>query len=609
MAQRTGGGKSGRVAGPLDQERIRRAKEELLAKGLLDSGTLNTGVREVIDRSWRRCIGEEVQSVQPPYRGSLVTNSALEEAAEPVLARLADHLADVRVAMFLSDSSGNILSRKASEPRQRSRLDSAYAAEGFDFSERTIGTNGMGTSLAERRPLVIQGNEHFSERLAAFSCAGAPVFEPFTGRLLGTFSLAANTEDASPLMGAITVDVGRQIESNLAATLEMHDHALVRSYLYANRNKRDQVIVINEQTMFANTAGLSHLGPGTHAMLWHYLNDNAPTRDKCRMPIPLQSEWHEAEVEMIDRGSGSSPTYMIRVLPEQDSGLRLDRGESVTARRRSPKAKRSPRPPVHPVPAVDEQLSLVARHRECLALDGGPGTGKLHTATAFLRTHFAQQDPHVVDVATLLPDEGPQWFVAATAALESGRPVIVQHLQDLAPLQVNRVKALMRPAESHVPAVVTVEGDSAPAHVSSLISQMATTVALPDLRDMSEHIPGLIDAVLSELEGSEHSTKFSSEAQQLLIRWSWPGNLAELRRTVEQLVRRMPGRVIQIADLPAQIQGARTGRRLSMIETSERETILRALQQFSGNRSKAAEALGIGRTTLYRKMQAHNIEV
>jgi transcriptional regulator of acetoin/glycerol metabolism len=46
-----------------------------------------------------------------------------------------------------------------------------------------------------------------------------------------------------------------------------------------------------------------------------------------------------------------------------------------------------------------------------------------------------------------------------------------------------------------------------------------------------------------------------------------------------------------------------------MIETSERETILRALQQFSGNRSKAAEALGIGRTTLYRKMQAHNIEV
>lgn len=85
----------------------------------------------------------------------------------------------------------------------------------------------------------------------------------------------------------------------------------------------------------------------------------------------------------------------------------------TSPRRLSP--VKSTRPPVHPVPAVEEQLSMVARHRESLALAGAPGTGKLH--------------------------------------------------QDLAPGQVNRVKALIRHSESHVPVIVTVDSEHAPDRV------------------------------------------------------------------------------------------------------------------------------------------------
>ena len=589
----------------LDQSAIRKAKEELLSRGLLDAATLRSGVRDVIDRSWRRCIGEAVPTNHTSVPGrSNTPDSVLQEAAEPVLVRLAEHLADVRVALYLSDSQGNILTRKASERRQRILLDNAYAAEGFDFSERAIGTNGLGTSLAERRPLLIRGNEHFSESLAPFTCSGAPIFEPFTGHLLGVFSIAANTEDASSLMAAITVDVGRQIEANLAALLRTRDESLVQTYLSANRNKLDQVIVINERTMLANTAALSHLTPDAHATLWCHLEESGPSRGVVRMSIPLQSMWHDAEVEAVASNSSNMPTYMIRVLPS-DTRQVANHARVGAGWREAPNSSNA----IHPVPMVVEQLAVVARHREPLAVLGASGTGKLHVARAFLRNHFCAESPAVIDVSTQVSMAGKQWFVESLDALASGHPLILHHLQDLPVSQVNRVKAIVRASKPDAPVVITADLSDAPNHVIRLLGQLATSVELPELRDLPEHIPTLISAIIAELPPAERGTRLSSEAQQLLIRWEWPGNLAELRKTVEQLAHRMPGKLLQPMDLPGHLQGARSQRRLSMIESAERVTIVRALQQHSGNRSKAAEALGIGRSTLYRKMQSHRIEV
>ncbi len=593
--------------GGIDQKRILRAKEELLAKGPLQVPPRQSGVREVIDRSWRRCIGESVPArVSPvPYVGGLVTKSALREAAEPVLVRLAEHMSDVPVAMFLCDHTGNILIRKANEPRQRTRLDRVSAVEGFDFSEQAIGTNGLGTVLAERRSLLVRGNEHFNEMLAPLTCSGTPVVEPFTGRVLGVVSLASNTEDASPLMHAITVDIGRQIEGNLTAMLGGHERALIQSYLHADRTKRDPVIVVNERTVFANTAGLSYLNSESHAMLWVHLNEHTSPHGVHRARVPLLTGWRDAEIEKVDGGPDTGPAYAVRILPETDCGTRTSRPRRNTDGRLSPDSR--PRQPTHPVPEVDAQLSLVARHRECLALDGETCTGKLITARAFLCEHFAQSNPLVLDFA--IPASGKDRFASGSQALDSGRAVILRHLQNLDPLDVQRVKALGRCAlSSGVPLVATVTIEDAPDQVRALVGQMGTSVRLPALRENSEHIPAFVGLILGSMPGPERTTRFSSEAQQLLIRSPWPGNVAELRRIVELLAKRMPGRIVQAADLPATIRQAGSRQRWTMIESAERDAILRALQRYSGNRSKAAEALGIGRTTLYRKIRTLRID-
>lgn len=596
---------------PPDPARIRRAREELLTQGLLASPVSRSGVRDVIERSWRRCVGGDVPTrpAAIAYSDAPVLQTTLRDAAAPVLDRLSEHLTDVRVAMFVSNDSGQIIMRRASDPRQRALLDRASAAEGFDFSEPSIGTNGLGTVIEERRSLVVRGSEHYNDLLEPFTCAGTPIFEPFTRRILGTFSLACNAADAHPLMYGIATDVGRQVEANLTTMLGAREQALIRAYLMANRSDREPVIVVNERTVFANTAGLPYLTPESHALLWAHLGETPHKSGQERTRVPLAAGWQEAVVEPVDTGRGRDAAYCIRLLPASGSATS---GAEPTGRPLRPGPPVVPRtPPLHPLPEIHRQLSTAARHRECLAIDGAAGTGKLHAARAVLRDGFAAPAPLVLDVSTFGPGQGPEWYAAAVAALEAGSGVVLRHLQDLAPADANRVKAVAEGASgvAAVPLVLTVELAGAPQHVAGLVGRLATTVQLPDLRQMAEQIPRLVAGVLADMDGAAASTRFASDALQALMRSAWPGNVAELRRTVEALAHRLPGRTVRSADLPALFQQSAPGRRMTMMETAEREAIVTALQRSGGNRKDAALALGIGRTTLYRKIQQHHIDV
>lgn len=574
-----------------DQKRTRRALEQLVDRGLLAAPVSSTGVRDVIERSWRRCVGDGVpvsaQSI--PYQEVGDLQPRLRMAAAPVLERLGDDLSNVRVAMFLSDKHGRIIMRQVSEPAQRALLDNAYAAEGFDFSEGTIGTNGLGSVARERMPILVHGTEHYNEVLEVFTCAGTPIFEPFTRQLLGTFALACFADDANPLMCAMATDVGRQIEGNLAALLGAHERTLIKSYLLATRSDHEPVIVVTERTAFANTAGLAYVSAEVHAVLWTHLTEAGLRPGRHRLRVPLPAGWCDAVIEHVDGAGPTGSAYCIRLLGAPGVAL-----EPVHRTTRMGLPRSAPR--LHPQPDVDKQLGTAVRFGECLAVDGAPGTGKLHAAAAAL-TRVTGSAPRLVDLARsdCLPslDDG------------DGRGVVLQHLQDVSPRVVNQIKAAI--GDAAVPVAVTVDLGAADEHVRALVAQACTIVRLPSLREMHAEVPGLVNDILREVP-QPRATGFSSEALQLLMRWSWPGNIAELRHTVEQVARRTAGRTVGVGDLPVPIQQV-PPREFGMIESAERELIVTALRRADGNRTKAAEALGIGRTTLYRKLQAYGIRV
>jgi sigma-54 dependent transcriptional regulator, acetoin dehydrogenase operon transcriptional activator AcoR len=119
---------------------------------------------------------------------------------------------------------------------------------------------------------------------------------------------------------------------------------------------------------------------------------------------------------------------------------------------------------------------------------------------------------------------------------------------------------------------------------------------------MRDHLPMLVEEILESF-GDSRPLRLSSSALQALLRWPWPGNFRELRTVLLGGAALAEGAVIQTDDLPARLVSSHRSGSLSGIERAERAAIVEALSRSKGNRSHAATELGIGRTTLYRKMR------
>jgi len=133
-------------------------------------------------------------------------------------------------------------------------------------------------------------------------------------------------------------------------------------------------------------------------------------------------------------------------------------------------------------------------------------------------------------------------------------------------------------------------------------------IDVPPLRQRLEDLPALCEAILAEL-GSQY--ELEAEAQQLLARHAWPGNIRELRNVLERATLLADQPRLGVADLRAALGPlsplAEAPVRQSYreaCEAFERGLIAGALAEQGGNVPEAAAALGLGRSTLYKKMAA-----
>jgi DNA-binding NtrC family response regulator len=136
---------------------------------------------------------------------------------------------------------------------------------------------------------------------------------------------------------------------------------------------------------------------------------------------------------------------------------------------------------------------------------------------------------------------------------------------------------------------------------------------LPPLRDRSEDIPLLAEHFLRDAarENEKPARELTPDAMKCLLAYSWPGNVRELRAAIDHGVVMANGPKITLRDLPAAIREASpagaSGRGPLPLNLEETEISLmrRALAECKGNRTLAAEKLGISRRTLHRKLHEH----
>jgi two-component system response regulator HydG len=139
-------------------------------------------------------------------------------------------------------------------------------------------------------------------------------------------------------------------------------------------------------------------------------------------------------------------------------------------------------------------------------------------------------------------------------------------------------------------------------------------IKLPSLRERNTDIPLLVNAFLEKFTqtGTRINT-ISSDAMARLIAYDWPGNVRELENAIERAVALSSGPILQIADLPSNLQFGSSDRfpekdEMMPLEELERRAILRALRESGGDKLAAARLLGIGKTTLYRKLKQYGTQ-
>jgi DNA-binding NtrC family response regulator len=137
---------------------------------------------------------------------------------------------------------------------------------------------------------------------------------------------------------------------------------------------------------------------------------------------------------------------------------------------------------------------------------------------------------------------------------------------------------------------------------------------IPPLRERRQDIPLLTGYFLERLaraSGLEHT--LNDDAMKALLAYDWPGNVHELENCLERACAFSSGPVIHVTDLPSAIHSVSPGlptdgngkaRILPMAEL-EKQTILSAISQLNGDKLLAARMLGIGKTTLYRKLKEY----
>ena len=167
--------------------------------------------------SWQRSedYGIPLDGVDPVFTGTDHVGSLFYQCGNEVLVDLQRTLAGEPVSLMLTDADGVVLSRMSGDRGLLAALDDVYLAPGFAYSERDVGTNGLGLALADRAPTLVRADQHYAMSLNTFTCAAVPVLDPATGQLEGSVNLTTWAQSSSDLLLALA----RSAASNTAALM------------------------------------------------------------------------------------------------------------------------------------------------------------------------------------------------------------------------------------------------------------------------------------------------------------------------------------------------------------------------------------------------------
>ena len=611
----------------------RRIRQALRSGGRLPEGVL----RAEIDASWRRSLDFGVSCDEPALASDaapdaeqvLALNRLLLDAATPQLDYLTRQLGDSGL-IILGDSEARVLAIEG-QTADLARFGLHDLRVGSCWSEALRGTNALGTALVEARPTLIDCGEHYLDRLSQFSCTSVPIRDP-RGSVVGVLDLTRVGLLAQPQDNLATLMLAAsQIESRLFAAL--HPEHLVVAF-----HCRRQYLDSPWQGLLALDLDGALLAA----------NDQA-----CALlELPRELLLGRRCAELL---GGDSQNLLRRLQQGAPLSVQTARGEFCCRTLQLPTAAgaglwtaaRPTAPRADCLEALagdDPRLARALRMaRQGLAgglpvlLLGETGTGKEVVAQALHQASARADKPFVAVNCAAIPEgliESELFGYREGAFTGSRKGGMVGRLQQanggtlfldeigdmpltlqarlLRVLQERKVLPLGGGAEQDIDvAIVCATHRDLRAQVQDkgfredLYYRInGISLRLPALRERDD-LAALIARLLAKLGAPQ--VRLDADLAELFGQYDWPGNIRQLEMALRAALAMREGdeSLLGLDHLSDSLLDELTAstRQASSIRENELKLIRDTLDRQQGNVSAAAEALGISRATLYRKLK------
>jgi transcriptional regulator of acetoin/glycerol metabolism len=498
-----------------------------------------------------------------------------------VLRRAAPELAGQEATLIVSDSEGTVV-RVTGDRTVLRMLERAGAAPGDALRESSAGTNGLGTALAEATGVTVVGGEHFIEAFQPFACTGFPIRGP-AGEVLGVINLTTRAIHYRPETPQFVAGLANEVEQILREELACGRRTLLEGFCRFSESAPDACVVAVDERgrVLANRVAVGVIAP--------LLNEIVSALLESRADRPL--EWSD----LLTLPTGQQLRVVASATSDDVSGNGIVAYLKPTRRSKRARADGASHLPPGTVGysplflrTVDELRSAI-QGGGTVILTGESGTGKSHLAAAIMRERFPNASMiQSTDVA------------AANAPFAQATVIDDLHRLD----QKAQESIWTRVARQTTGAVLLVVAEDWRKLSPSWRRASAHTVTIPALRDRPEDI---IPLSRHFLELSKQPRTLTRQAERALRNYDWPGNIPELRRTIEAAAGSARGWTIEVADLPDEIGAANAWGELTQWERVEVAALRKALAESGGNRLEAARRLGISRATRYRKMSRYRL--
>lgn len=560
-------------------------------------------VRDTILASWWRSRTWNVAAdhIELPYRKDPNLDTLLTHCAKPILGRLQEQLSDLAVSVILTDESGVVLDRRTEDTGLTKYLDRVSLAPGFSYAEEFVGTNGIGTALEGLQPTAVFGHEHYAEHLETLACAGVPIRHPVSGHVVGLLDLTCWSREAGPLLMTLAKATAEEIRKELTTQVGLRELSLFTEYLRACRRGHGIVFAINNDLVMTNEHARQILDPQDQAaMLAHGAELLTAGKDLTRtIDLPSGAQARLSGTAVISEAGPAGGVIRARLTREAELGRLVPNAHSLH------------------LPGVVGSGALWLRAcqdvlnarkaGEWLTVDGEPGVGKLAIVRA-VHQHSTPAEPlTVVDLA----DESVGWPERLRGPLRApSGTIVLQHLDRLPPESQPDLARVLETAaaEPTGPWLVATTAGTARDDISTdVIQHFPGSATVPPLRHHIDDVREIVPFLLLTLSHNAQLT-CAPATVQLMLRAKWPGNVGQLRHVLSKVVQRRRSGTIQPEDLPPEVR-TMTRRVLTPLEAMERDAIVRALLDAEGNKTHAAQSLGMSRATIYRKIHDYGIDI